>query len=178
MTDTDADDTNSETPTDAEADDVEWPADCPTAPDNEDIIPDEVVERYIHPDGDDADEVVALAKARSLVIRFTARIGATPWLRYTPYYNHHGVKIHMWSGVSYTFRAMPERTLLGLPTIIDPRDEGYNVRMLTDEWVWRQVFHSRMVDLVRYRDSPFQGPLFGPWSVRSNRSRRWRHEDE
>ena len=88
------------------------------------------------------------------------RIGATPYLRFTPYTNHRGVRVHMWSCVAITAKPMPERTLLFHPRIINPaRLENYNVRMFTTEWVKKEARQSRYISTVPVEDTPFGGEM-------------------
>jgi hypothetical protein len=111
-----------------------------------------------------AREIVHEAKEQALAIRLD-RIGATPWLFYTPYTNNRGVAVHMWSCISYTFRKMPEKTLLTHPTVIKPEDyDDWEIRMLTDEWLVNQVHRSRIVKTKPLEDSPFDGGIVGGWN--------------
>ena len=111
----------------------------------------------------DPDTVLEKAKTEDVVIDFVGRVGARPYMKYTPYENNRGTKVNMWSCISYTFKRMPHRTLLSHPTIVDPAEcDDYNVRMFTDEWVWNQVRKSRGVELIPIEDSPF-GSDFMEW---------------
>lgn len=108
----------------------------------------------------DPDTVVERAKANDLVLDFVGRVGARPYIRYTPYENNRGVKVNMWSCISYTFKRMPERTILSYPRIIEPDECGdYNVRMFTDEWVKGMVQNSRGVELHPAEETPFSGSM-------------------
>lgn len=112
----------------------------------------------------DPDEVIRLAKEDDMVIDFCGRWGARPYMKFTPYRNNRGVKIHMWSCISYMFKAMPGRALLGRPKFVWPDEiEGYEVASFTDEWVWSRVFRSRGVVLIPVEESPFAGGVIGGW---------------
>lgn len=118
------------------------------------------------PDIDTVDAVVEKAMEEDLVIHFVGRVGASPYMRYTPYTNHRGATCHIWSCISLSFRAMPNRTMLTHPTIVEPYRrasgyaEGHNVRNFTTEWVWDEVRKSRYVYLRAPWASPFDGDLF------------------
>lgn len=108
-------------------------------------------------------KIVEKAKASNgdKVIRLR-RIGACPFLRFTPYENNRGVRVHMWSCISITFKAMPERTLLSYPRIIEPDElDDYNVRMFTTEWVEHQIQRTREneAELVPVEETPFGGNM-------------------
>jgi len=119
---------------------------------------------YTDIDWSQAREIVQTAKDDDLAIRLD-RIGAAPWLAYTPYTNNSGVTVHMWSCISYTARKMPDRTLLMHPRIIQPEDhESWEIRMLTDEWVIHQCQHSRIVKTKPLDESPFSGNVVGGWN--------------
>lgn len=115
-------------------------------------------------DYEQARSIVQEAKDDDLAIRLD-RMGATPWLAYTPYTNNKGVTVHMWSCISYTFRQMPERTLLVHPTIIQPEEyDDWEIRMITDEWAIHQCQHSRIVETQPVDESPFGGRVVGGWN--------------
>lgn len=117
------------------------------------------------PDSDDADRVIEKAQEGNgeYAIALSSRIGATPFLRYTPYYNNRGVKVHMWSCRSITPKAMPGRTLLlSDVNIIDPDEyDDYPLRMFTTEWVWHQVFRARIAEVLPVEDTPFGDANYG-----------------
>lgn len=113
-------------------------------------------------DGVDAmEDLVDRAKASGGdLVLLLDRIGAAPYMRFTPYENNRGVTVNMWSCVSVTAKAMPERTILMHPRIVDPsRLDDYNVRMFTTPWVRQQVNRSRIVRLFRADDTPFAGDM-------------------
>lgn len=88
------------------------------------------------------------------------RVGATPYLRLTPYTNNRGVTVNMWSCISVTGKPMPENTLLFHSRIIDPTEhDGYPLRMFTTPWVRRQARHTRAVRLYAAEDTPFAGDM-------------------
>lgn len=88
------------------------------------------------------------------------RIGASPYMRFTPYENHRGVTVNMWSCVSVTAKPMPDRTLLFHPRILDPsRLDDYPLRMFTTPWIRQAVRHSRIVKLFDAGDTPFAGDM-------------------
>jgi hypothetical protein len=110
-----------------------------------------------------ARKIVTDAKANDKAIRLD-RIGATPWVKYTPYENNEGVTINMWSCISHQLHARPERTLLGFPTVIKPWEEDtWEVNHLSTPWVVKQVIHSRIVKVVPKAESPFTGDIVGAW---------------
>lgn len=122
---------------------------------------------FRNPDATDADQVVEQVKAShgDLVIDFESRIGARPFMRYTPYTNNRGVRVNMWSCMSVLGVPMPGKTLLFRTTTVHPDDydDGYeDIRMFTSEWVWRQVYHSRGVAIVPVEESPFDRDT-GQW---------------
>jgi len=113
------------------------------------------------PNIDTIDAVIELALSDDLVIDFAGRIGATPFLRHTPYENHRGATCHIWSCISLSFTRMPNKTLLTHPTIVEPiESDDYNVRNFTNEWVWDAVLRSRYVYLRKPSASPFAGNMF------------------
>lgn len=99
------------------------------------------------PDYELVDEAIeAVANAEGELCIAMKNIGATPWLRPTPYENHRGVLVRMWFCISCYPKAMPGGTLLfgrRVPIWPDEHDH-YNVRMFTKEWVrasLRKVTH-------------------------------------
>lgn len=114
----------------------------------------------LRPDAEKVDDVIrCVSEAEGdLCIRIVGRIGAMPYFRPTPYRNHRGVLVRMWSCISQYPKAMPGRTMLfGRRTVIwpDESDEEYNVNMFTREWVWDQVWKSKRVEIVPAEESPF-----------------------
>lgn len=116
------------------------------------------------PDLDVVDEVVnrVAAAEGDLTIALVGRIGATPWLRPTPYRCHakerqeRGPMIRMWSCISQYPKAMPARTMLfGRRVFIWPDEGDYNVRMFTREWTWAQVRKALLVEVVPASESPW-----------------------
>jgi len=125
-------------------------------------------ETYTDVDHTQARELVAKVKENDLAI-LLQRIGAAPWLYHTPYTNNRDVQISMWSCISYQFRAMPEKTLLGHPTIIKPEEyDDWEIRMITDEWVIHQVALNRGVNLISKDESPFANDIVGPYNTQNN----------
>lgn len=111
-----------------------------------------------------AREIVDDAKEHEHVIQLD-RIGAAPFLKYTPYTNNSGVTVNLWSCISYTFTQKPDNTLLSHPTIVDPSEhDDWEINMITTEWVVNQVKHSRIVKVGPKKDSPFQGDIVGGWN--------------
>jgi len=112
----------------------------------------------------EAEQLVAEAQANEQVITLD-RVGAAPYLKYTPYTNNSGVTVNMWSCISYTFTAKPDKTLLGWPKIVDPADhDSWEINMITTEWVIHQLVKSRLVTVVEKDDSPFAGDIIGGWN--------------
>lgn len=118
------------------------------------------------PDHALVDAVVETAIEEGAVIDFAGRMGARPYFRYTPYWNHRGAKNPMWSCISYTHKAMPGRTMLGWPNIIDPSREPanewntYSPRYNSTEFIWAMVRRTRGVYLRTVEASPFPGTMF------------------
>jgi len=118
---------------------------------------------YRDVDWTQAQQIVENAIADDLAIRLD-RVGATPWLYYTPYTNNEGVVINMWSCISYQLHAMPEKTLLGLPTVVKPWElDDWEVNQIHTPWVIKQVQHSRIVKTKPVADSPFANEYIGGW---------------
>jgi hypothetical protein len=112
---------------------------------------------------DEAREIVARAKATREVI-VLHRVGAAPHLRYTPYENHRGTTVNMWSCVTMAFEAMPERTLVGMPTIVRPWDsDDWEINQIHTPWVVARVMEMprSKVDLRPADESPFAGEMLG-----------------
>ncbi|MFB6197532.1 MAG: hypothetical protein ABEI52_04590, partial [Halobacteriaceae archaeon] len=63
-------------------------------------------DEYTDIDWQTAERIVQDAKANDKVIRLN-RIGATPFLAYTPYKNNRGATVHMWSCISYKLHRRP-----------------------------------------------------------------------
>jgi len=119
--------------------------------------------KYRDIDHDTAAQIVNEAKEEDLAIQLD-RMGGQPFLYYTPYVNHSGVKVQMWSCISYSFRAMPDKTLLVQPTIITPEEhDSWEVNQLSDEWVEHILTKSRSAKTVPKEDSPFAGDVVGGW---------------
>jgi hypothetical protein len=111
-----------------------------------------------------ARQIVEQAKENESVIALD-RIGASPFLKYTPYTNNSGVTVHMWSCISYTFTRKPDKTLLSTPKIIDPSDhDSWEINMITTEWVINHVTKSRIVKVKEKENSPFAGDIVGGWN--------------
>lgn len=119
------------------------------------------------PDLDLVDAVIETAIEEGAVIDFAGRIGARPYFRYTPYWNHRGALNPMWSCLSYTHKAMPGRTMLGWPNVIDPSREPanewntYTPRYHSTEFMWAMVRRANYVYLRTVEASPFPGDMFG-----------------
>lgn len=119
---------------------------------------------YRDADWNQAQQIVENAIADDLAIRLD-RIGATPWLYYTPYTNNEGVEINMWSCISYKLHAMPEKTLLGIPTVVKPwKLDDWEINQIHTPWVVRQVKYSRLVKTKPVAESPFADKLVGGWN--------------
>jgi len=119
--------------------------------------------KYQEIDHDTAREIVAEAKDKGLAIQLD-RMGGKPYLYYTPYVNHSGVKVQMWSCISYSFRAMPDKTLLVQPTIVEPEQhDSWKVNQLSDEWVVHILTKSRQAETLPKEESPFAGDVVGGW---------------
>lgn len=109
-------------------------------------------------DFDRIDEAVELvADAEGDLCIAMKNVGATPWLRPTPYENHRGVLVKMWSCISVYPKAVPGRTLLfghRVPVWPDESDD-YHVRMFTKEWVRAQLRKTSHFEVRKAEESPF-----------------------
>jgi len=113
---------------------------------------------------DGAETLVTDAKENDKAIRLD-RIGATPWLKFTPYTNNRGVTINMWSCISYKLSRRPGKTLLGLPAVVKPWDhDDWEINHISTPWVIRQVKQSRIVKVCDVSESPFRGGILGGWN--------------
>lgn len=125
----------------------------------------------MRPDIDVVNEIVdTVADAEGdLCIAFVGNVGATPYLRPTPYRSwghedHPGVVVRLWSCISQLPKFMPARTILmgrRVPIWPDEPDRfgeerrGFNVNMFTREWVWAEVRKVTHVKIVPAEESPF-----------------------
>lgn len=110
---------------------------------------------------DKAREIVEQVKESRDVIALT-RVGAKPYLRYTPYENNEGVTIGMWSCISYSFERAPERTLLPFPHIVRPWElDDWEINQIHTPWVVNQVANTwgSRVEVLPAEESPFVGEL-------------------
>lgn len=117
-----------------------------------------------------AREIVADAKEHGTVISLQ-RVGANSMLRYTPYRNHRGTLVGMWSCISYHFEAMPERTLLSYPHIVRPWEhDDWEVNLITTPWVVQRVAHTAWgkLELLPVEESPFDGRIL-EWDTAQER---------
>lgn len=105
---------------------------------------DRVVERVADAEGD-------------LCIVFSGRVGATPWVRPTPYRNHRDVVVRMWSCISCYPKAVPGRTMLfGRRSFVWPDEkDDWEINIITREWVWSEVRRSGFVDVMPAEESPW-----------------------
>lgn len=113
----------------------------------------------------DAREKVEWAKRTGDVISIQ-RMGAAPYLRFTPYENNRGVRVNMWSCISCYFEAMPERTLLNASHIVRPSEhDDWEINQIHTPWVVNQLAGTprARVDVVPVRESPFGGEIL-KWS--------------
>lgn len=110
------------------------------------------------PDIERVDEIVeTVADAEGDLCIALKNVGATPWLRPTPYPNNRGVLVRMWSCISAYPKTMPGRTMLfghRVPVWPDEYDD-YNVRMFTKEWVRAQVRKATHFEVRKAEESPF-----------------------
>lgn len=105
---------------------------------------------------DHAREIVERAKSENLVIGLD-RIGAAPYVSFEPYTNHDGVVINHWMCVTYQHQIRPERTLLTMPTVVKPwKEDTWEVNLLSDPWVVRQVKMSRAIRLKEEQETIFE----------------------
>lgn len=114
---------------------------------------------------EEAREIALEAKRTGDVISLS-RIGANPYLRYTPYENNRGTRVNMWSCISYYFDKMPERTLLSSPHIVRPWEhDDWEINQIHTPWVIHQLAHTyrAKIEVVPVEDSPFGGTLL-QWS--------------
>lgn len=104
---------------------------------------------------DNAVEKVANAEGDLCIVMHN--IGGTPWFRPTPYENHRGVVVRMWSCISVYPKAMPGKTLFfGRRAMIWPDEkDNYNVRMFTKEWVRAYMRRTRDFEVRKAEDSPY-----------------------
>ena len=98
----------------------------------------------------------AIESEGDLVLDFFGRIGARPFVRFTPYENNRGVRCHHWTILSIVARAMPERTLLFRPVLIEA-DDSYPLRHFSTPWIRQMVRRDSCVQLVPAEHSPFAG---------------------
>ncbi len=107
--------------------------------------------------GTAADAFVGRALADDeVILAFTGRIGATPYFRFTPYHNNDGVRVHHWTCLSVTARAMPGRALLFRPVLIEASDsDDYPLRHFSTEWVRGEARKARSLTLFDAADTPF-----------------------
>lgn len=90
------------------------------------------------------------------------RVGATPFLRYTPYQNNRGTKVGMWSCISITGKAMPKETLLFRPQIVFPDEhDDWEINMITTPWVVNQLSKTNesRVEVLDAEETPFAGNM-------------------
>lgn len=114
------------------------------------------------------DEVLSVDDARRLaqaviesgdVIRLK-RLGAAPYLRYTPYRNHRGATVRQWSCISFAFVAMPDRTLVTYPRIVRPWElEDWEINQIFTPWVVSQLTKTwrGRIEVLPVDESPFAG---------------------
>lgn len=110
---------------------------------------------------EEARRIVGDVEEEGTVIRLK-RVGANPMLRYTPYRNHRGTLVNMWSCISYYFEAMPERTMLDYPHIVRPWEhDDWEVNLITTPWVVHQVAHTKWakLDILPVDQTPFESML-------------------
>jgi hypothetical protein len=118
----------------------------------------------------DGPETVGYEAARDMVDRVKAsrevisltRVGASPYLRYTPYENNRGVTVGLWSCVSVQFEAMPERTLLSSSRIVRPWElDDWEINQIHTPWVVNQVANTwrGRVDVLPAEETPFAGEI-------------------
>lgn len=113
----------------------------------------------------DARQLVREAKRTGDVIALT-RVGAKPYLRFTPYENNRGVRVNMWSCISYYFERMPERTLLNHAHIVYPwKKDDWEINQIHTPWVVRQVAKTwePRVEVLPVEESPFGSEIL-KWS--------------
>jgi hypothetical protein len=90
------------------------------------------------------------------------RVGATPHLRYTPYENHRGTTVNMWSCITAQSEAMPERTLLTMATIVRPwANDDWEINQIHTPWVVARLMEMprSKVDVVPAETTPFGGEM-------------------
>lgn len=118
----------------------------------------------------DGPETVGYEAARDMVNRVKAsrevisltRVGASPYLRFTPYENNRGVTVGLWSCVSVQFEAMPERTLLSSSRIVRPWElDDWEINQIHTPWVVNQVANAwrGRVDVLPADETPFAGEI-------------------
>lgn len=113
-----------------------------------------------------ARDVVEDVKEHGTVLSLS-RIGAHPMLRHTPYRNHRGTVVDMWSCISYYFEPMPHRTLLNYPHIVMPwKLDDWEVNLITTPWVVQQVAHTAWgrLEILKPEETPFGDGIL-QWDV-------------
>jgi len=105
----------------------------------------------------------AIASGGDLVIKFPHRIGATPYARFTPYINNDGVRCHHWTIIAVSLRAMPGRTLINRPRVIEASETDYPLRHFSTPSIRREVRISRAAELVLAEETPFAGDAWAGW---------------
>ena len=110
---------------------------------------------------DEARDIVERAKETCEVIALQ-RVGGCPYLRFTPYENHRGTTVNMWSCVTGSFEAMPQRTLIGMPTIVRPwTNDDWEINQIHTPWVVARVAEMRpaKVEVLPADETPFAGEM-------------------
>jgi hypothetical protein len=117
-----------------------------------------------------SDETLSHAEARAIAEQAQAtrdvlvlhRVGATASLRFTPYQNHRGTTVNMWSCITAQFEAMPARTLLTMATIVRPwANDDWEVNQIHTPWVVARLMEMprSKVDVVPAETTPFGGEM-------------------
>jgi hypothetical protein len=115
---------------------------------------------------EEAREIAARVKETRDVIRLQ-RIGASPFLRFTPYENHRGTTVNMWSCVTVSFEAMPERTLIGMPKIVRPwTNDDWEINQIHTPWVVARLMEMppSKVTVLPADETPFAGEMLR-WDI-------------
>jgi hypothetical protein len=109
----------------------------------------------------EAREIVSRVEETREVIGLK-RIGAMPYLRYTPYENNRGATVGLWSCISVSFDAMPGKTLLSSAHIVRPWElDDWEVNQIHSPWVVNQLTKTRRgrISIEPAEETPFAGEI-------------------
>jgi len=109
-------------------------------------------------------EAVAIAEQAKATrdVLVLKRVGAAPYLRFTPYENHRGTTVNMWSCISAQFEAMPEKTLLTMSTVVRPwTNDDWEINQIHTPWVVARLMEmpDSKVEVLPAAETPFAGEM-------------------